>query len=50
MTPELRDLCRAASEPQVDRLVTPFGMDIVTGLLRPVPEFAAMSLLESTPR
>jgi len=50
MTPELRDLCRTASEPQIDRLVTPFGMDIVTGLLRPVPESAATSLLESTPR
>jgi hypothetical protein len=47
MTPELREWCRISCEPETDRLVTPLGMDLVTGLLRPVPEVAATSLLEA---
>jgi hypothetical protein len=50
MSPELREWCRRSSEPEPDRLVTPFGMDLITGLLRPVPEFAATALLESIPK
>ena len=50
MSQELHEWCRRSCEPELDRLVTPFGMDLITGLLRPVPEFAATVLLESVPK
>lgn len=50
MSPELRQWCRVSCEPETGRLVTPFGMDLITGLLRPVREVAATSLLESIPK
>jgi hypothetical protein len=50
MSPELREWCRKSIEPVPDRLVAPFGMDLITGLLRPLSEFAATVLLEGVPK
>jgi hypothetical protein len=49
ITPELRELCRTTCEPELDRVVAPVGMDLVTGLLQPVRGFAANCLLEALP-
>lgn len=47
ITPELRDLCRTTCEPEADKLVASAGMDLITGLVQPVREFAATCLLEA---
>ena len=49
ITPELREMCRSMCEPEPGKLVACAGMDLVTGLLQPVREFAATCLLEALP-
>jgi hypothetical protein len=49
ITPELRELCRSMCEPEPSKLVACAGMDLVTGLLQPVREFAATCLLKASP-
>ncbi|MGA9129872.1 MAG: hypothetical protein WB425_17185 [Terracidiphilus sp.] len=49
ITPELRELCRSTCEPEPDKLLACAGMDLVTGLIQPVREFAATCLLEALP-
>jgi hypothetical protein len=41
-----REWCRAECDRKLDGIVAPLGMDIATGLIRPVREFAATALLE----
>jgi hypothetical protein len=49
ITPGLRELCRTTCEPEPNKLVASAGMDLVTGLIQPVREFAATCLLEALP-
>ncbi len=46
LTVDLRDWCRAECDRKLDGIIDPLGMDIVTGLIRPVREFATTALLE----
>jgi hypothetical protein len=47
LTPDLREWCRAECDRHNDVIVAPLGMDIATGFIRPVREFAATALLEN---
>jgi hypothetical protein len=49
LTPGLRELCRTTCEPELNKFVAFAGMDLVTGLIQPVREFAATRLLEALP-
>jgi hypothetical protein len=46
LTVDLRDWCRAECDRELEGIVAPLGMDIITGLLRPVRDFAMEALLE----
>ena len=46
LTEDLRDWSRAECDRKNDGIIDPLGMDIVSGLIRPVREFAAAALLE----
>ena len=49
VNPELREQCRIACEPEAKKIVASAGLDLVSGLLQPVREFAATCLLEALP-
>ncbi len=46
LTPDLREWCRGECDRDLEGIVAPLGMDIITGLIRPVRDFAMSALLE----
>jgi hypothetical protein len=46
LTPDLREWCRGECNRDLEGIVAPLGMDIITGLIRPVRDFAMAALLE----
>jgi hypothetical protein len=46
LTPDLRGWCRAECDRELEGILAPLGMDIVTGLILPLRGFATTPLLE----
>ena len=47
LTPDLREWCRAECDRELEGIVAPLGMNIITGLIQPVRDFAMEALLEA---
>jgi hypothetical protein len=50
LTPDLRQWCQTECDRRLDGVTATLGMDIATGLIRPVREFAATALLDGLAR